>query len=218
MPSPGRSSACSCGVAGCSNGRPPRSRRPAPGSTLRGMYRWMSGGVALAGGAALVVAGFRRGLLAAGRAVPAAVGALARHRATGESAAGLRRRRSALRHRRPIPAPRRAAHLALLRDVHHGRGSRAAAGQLPGRSRARDRPPDIAHEHRALPAVGRRRPRLRMAGHPRRRGSARGDARDHEAPSSAFTATSTTGTTRATSIRWSPNSSPRSTAGISPGT
>ncbi len=40
-----------------------------------------------------------------------------------------------------------------------------AAGQLPGRSDAGRRPSDVAHQHRALPAVGRRRPRFRMAGH-----------------------------------------------------
>ena len=79
--------------------------------------------------------------------------AVARHRATGR----------ACRRWSPAPAPvsdadaralraDRAPHLALLRDLRDGRRSHAAARQLPGRSRAGARAPDLADQHRPLPA------------------------------------------------------------------
>jgi cyclic beta-1,2-glucan synthetase len=55
--------------------------------------------------------------------------------------------------RRPrVPAPARAAHLVFLRGLRGPRGQLASARQLPGRSPARDRPPDLAHQHRDAPA------------------------------------------------------------------
>ena len=60
------------------------------------------------------------------------------------------------------------------------------------------RPPHLADQHRAVPAVDGRRPRLRLDRHARDGRAARGDAGDDRAASSASAATSTTGTTRAT--------------------
>ena len=65
------------------------------------------------------------------------------------------------------PARRRAAELALLRDVRGRRGQRAAARQLPGGSAARGGPPDFAHQHGALPALDGVRARSRLDRHPR---------------------------------------------------
>ena len=134
-------------------------------------------------------------------------------RAAGEAALG----------RQPdLPPPHRAQDLALLRRVRDRRGPLAAAGQLPGGSQGRHRPPDLAHQHRPLPALHRGRPRLRLR-HPRRAGDAprehaRHDrragaprrarpqlVRDHDARSPSRRATSppsTAATSRPTSGRW----------------
>ena len=76
----------------------------------------------------------------------------------------------------------RAPHLALLRDLRDGGGPHAAARQLPGGPEAGRRAPDLADQHRPLPAVGGRRPRLRLDRNARDRRAAGGDARDHGAP------------------------------------
>ena len=114
------------------------------------------------------------------RAVPDLVDAVAGRRAMGEPAGERRRQHAALRRVHPRTTTHRPSDVAFLRDVRHDGAPWTAAGQLPGNSDAGRRPSDIAHEHGTLPAVGRRRPRFRMAGHARDRGSAGGDARDHE--------------------------------------
>ena len=71
----------------------------------------------------------------------------------------------------------RAPHLALLRDLRHRRRQSPAAGQFPGRSSPGHRAPDFAHQHRAVPAVHRRGPRLRLVRPARRARSHRDHAR-----------------------------------------
>ncbi len=75
------------------------------------------------------------------------------------------------------PAADREAHLALLRDLRHGRGQPPAAGQLPGRPARRGGAPHFAHQHRALSTVHRRGARLRLVRPARCAGSHRGHAR-----------------------------------------
>ena len=57
-------------------------------------------------------------------------------------------------------APGRAAHVAVLRDLRHGRRPHAAAGQLPGGPDSGPGPSHLPHEHRPLPAVHRRAPAI----------------------------------------------------------
>ena len=154
-----------------------------PRLDLRGFYRRMAGGVALAAGAAIVVAWAEAGCVADRSAVPDPVDAVAGRRAMGEPAAAASRFITPISDAdAQVAAAHRTPHVALLRDVRHGGRSHASAGQLSGRSEAGRRPSDISHEHRPLSAVGRRRPRFRLAGHARDRGAAGGDARDDERP------------------------------------
>src|SRR6185369_5025519 len=74
-------------------------------------------------------------------------------------------------------APDRPAHLALLRNLRHAVGEHAAAGQLPGGPQAGARAPDLAHQHRPLPALGGERARLRLGRHDRNRGADRSGVR-----------------------------------------
>ena len=55
------------------------------------------------------------------------------------------------------PARDRTPDLAVLRDVRDAGGQHAAARQLPGRPGAGPRPPDLAHQYRPLPPLGRER-------------------------------------------------------------
>ena len=57
------------------------------------------------------------------------------------------RREAARREQIDLPAQARAPDLGVLRDVRRRRGSLAAARQLPGRSRRRDRAPHVADQH-----------------------------------------------------------------------
>ena len=115
------------------------------------------------------------------------------------------------------PPPDRPPDLAVLRDVRRSGGPRAAARQLPGRSRPRCRPSHVADQHRPVPAGDRDRARLRLDRHARDGRAPRGDPRHDRGPQ-RFAGTSTTGTTRGTCTRSSPRTSPRSTAATSPGT
>ena len=74
-------------------------------------------------------------------------------------------------------ARHRATHLAVLHHLRHGRGSRAAARQLPGDARTGRRPPQLADQLRAVSAVVRCRPRLRLDRARRTCRSNRGDDR-----------------------------------------
>ncbi len=65
-------------------------------------------------------------------------------------------------------APDRAAHLALLRNLRDAGRQHAAARQFPGGPETGRRASDVADQHRPLPAVGRRRARLRLGGQHRR--------------------------------------------------
>ena len=111
-----------------------------------------------------------------------------------------------------VAPPHRPSYLAVLRDLRRPRGPRPPARQLPGRAGAGRRPPDVAHEHRAVPAVDRDGPRPRLDRHDRHGRATGGDARDDRPSCSGSTGTSTTGTTPATSIRSSPRTCRRSTA------
>ena len=188
-------------------------------SASLGVYRRMSGSVVIAA---------RRGLRGRRGWAPArgwialpfaaAVDCCAGHRAPDQRVAAGRRRVCRLpADERASSAPDRAAHLALLRDVRHGRRPHAAARQFPGRPaagawRIAPRRPTSAC------ICCRGQPRAISAGcgtarHRRAAGSDAGDACDS---CSASAATSTTGTTRATCARSSRGTSRRSTAAISP--
>ena len=113
-------------------------------------------------------------------------------------------------------SPRRAADMALLRDVRHRRGQHAAAGQFPGDPEAGHRPSDVADQHRSLPALRRRRARLRLGGNEGDRRTPGGDVRiDAEAPAiqGAF---SSIGMGRRICARSIPPTCHPSTAGIWP--
>ena len=112
-----------------------------------------------------------------------------------------------------------APDVAVLRGVRRPEDHAPAARQLPGGPGAGRRPPHVADEHRAVPAVDRDAPATSAGSAPLDDGrAARGARSRRSAGSSASAATSTTGTTRATSARWSPPTSPRWTAETSPGT
>ena len=86
------------------------------------------------------------------------------------------------------PALRDAA-LAILRQVRHAGHALAGAGQLPGRSRARDRDAHVAHEHRAAAALDHQRTRPRAdhrRGHDRATGTHVRDAGHHAPVSRTF--------------------------------
>ena len=144
----------------------------------------------MAAGVALAVAARRvRRRRAAGEPAPLAapfvVLWVARRRSSpGASACRLARRRvePPLAAATRAPAAHRPAHLALLRDLRRAGGPRAAARQLPGRPEAGRRAPHLAHQHRPLPAVDGRGPRLRLARPARHRRAPRGDARHDRAP------------------------------------
>ena len=95
----------------------------------------------------------------------------------------------------------RAQDLAVLRDLRRRRGPLAAAGQLPGRSRRPDRPPDLADQPGPAAALdpGRPRPRLSSAWAAWSSGWRRRSTRSSGWRSTG--ATSTTGTTRGRSSR-----------------
>ena len=113
-------------------------------------------------------------------------------------------------------AARRAAHLALLRNIRHRGRQHAAARQFSGGSRTGRRAPHLADQYRPVSPLDRRRARFRLAGDARTRwsGSKRHSRRWRSW--SAFAAISTTGTIRATCARWSRNISPRWIAAILP--
>ena len=116
------------------------------------------------------------------RALHRGVAKRAGDRALGERGAGRCRQSGDLRVRCASTAADRAAHLALLRDVRHRRRQHAAAGQLPGGSRARRRPSDIADQYRSSPALDCRCPRLWLDRHVGGRGTSRGNVCDPGAP------------------------------------
>ena len=106
----------------------------------------------------------RRRRLAGGGAARGAVDRIAGRRpmdkpiaARGGSVIGLGSRRARLE-------ADRAPDVALFRDLRHGGGPHAAAGQFPGRPNAGTRPPDLAHKSRPLSSLRGQRPRLRMGG------------------------------------------------------
>ena len=124
----------------------------------------------------------RRRRLAGGGAVRGAVDRIACRRsmdkpipARGGSSVGLGGRRARLE-------AGRAPHVALLRDLCHGGGPHAAAGQFPGRPNTRTRPPDLAHQSRPLSSLRSQRPRLRMGGNDRDRRALGSNARNDERP------------------------------------
>ena len=106
-----------------------------------------------------------------------AVGAGTRH--VGQPLAARRAAARGLRSGRAGSAPRRAADLALLRDVRDAGGQHAAARQFPGRPEAGCRAPDVAHQHGTLSALRGRGPRLRLGRHDRDRRAAGNDDRVH---------------------------------------
>ena len=120
--------------------------------------------------------------LAGGGAVRARLDRRAGDRALDEPVAARRRPPAGLGCGRPRAAPGRAPHLALLRDLRHGDGPHAAAGQLPGRPEAGRRAPHLAHQPRPLPALRGQRPRLRLDRDDRDRRAAGSDARDDGRP------------------------------------
>ena len=74
------------------------------------------------------------------------------------------------------------SYVALLRDVRHGGGPHAAAGQFPGRPKAHSRPPDLSHQSRPLSSLRGQRPRLRMGGDDRDYRALGSNARNDEQP------------------------------------
>ena len=76
--------------------------------------------------------------------------------------------------RHPCAAHRGAAHLALFRDLRHGRAPQSAAGQFPGKPGAGGGAAHVADQYRRLSAVGRLGARFRLdqpvrCHHPHRR-------------------------------------------------
>ena len=72
----------------------------------------------------------------------------------------------------------RASHMAVLRDLRGHQRARDATRQLPGRPATARRPPHVADQHRRVPPLHRRRPRLRLDRNARDGRTARGDDRD----------------------------------------
>ncbi len=193
----------------------------ARGSTSRGFYRRMAGGVALARRR-----GRRRGRgrrRTPGRSALPFVLAVARCRRRSRAGSSLPPR--VARPRSPVsPADARALRLIARRTWRFfetfvdADGQHAAARQLPGGPEAGRRAPHLADQPRPLPPRPRS-PRATSAGSARSRPSSGWRRRSRRwAGSSASAATSTTGTTRATCGRSSRSTSPRSTAATSPGT
>ena len=139
-------------------------------------------------------------------------------RVVAEPAARAAARRGSPPSDRAFLRTRRAADLALLRDVRRRRRQLPAARQLPGRSAARRRAPHLADQHR--PGAARQPGRVRLRLHHGRRGDRRARrARSRRSTScSATAATSSTGTTRARSSRCARCTSRPSTAATSPAT
>ena len=149
---------------------------------LAGFYRQMAGGVAIAVATAVLVLALKPG--AAWIAAPFVVLWLLSpaRRPMGQPATPRIGRRAALGRRRRGAPPDRPPDLAVLRDVRGPGGPRAAARQLPGRSRAGRRASHLADEHRDVPAGDRDGPRLRLDRDARDGGAPRGDARDDRQP------------------------------------
>ena len=184
--------------ATCSNGRPPRRRRPAmtstsPASTGGWPAAWRSrpSPAFWSSPSSRAPPGSPRRSSCCGCCRPS----IARWVSLPAAESAAEQLSAADVERAP---PDRPPHLAVLRDVRRPRGPRAAARQLPGRPAAGRRASHVADEHRHVPAGDRHRSRLRLDRHARDGRAARGDARDHRRASSASAATSTTGTTRAT--------------------
>ena len=118
-------------------------------------------------------------------AVPPAVGALPPGGPLGEPAPAPVADAAALSRGPHGPPLDRASYLAVLRGLRRPRRHLPASRQLPGRSEAGPRPPHLSHQHRALPALGGRRTRLRLARYPRHPRSSRRDA-GHDAPPRAL--------------------------------
>ena len=90
------------------------------------------------------------------------VDAVAGYCAMGKPAAGNRGHQGDLARRRDGAAADCAAYVALLREVCDGGRQHAPAGQFSGRPEARAGASDVTNQHRALPAIDRRRARLRL--------------------------------------------------------
>ena len=90
------------------------------------------------------------------------VDAVAGYCAMGKSAAGNRGHQGDLARRRDGAAADCAPYVALLREVCNGGRQHAPAGQFSGRPEARAGASHVANQHRALPAIDRRRARLRL--------------------------------------------------------
>ena len=177
-----RSSVSSSAGGICSNGSPRRRRRSGHVSTsTASIDGWAEASSSRHRGRD------RRGTVGAGAwpiAAPFVVLWIASpaDRAMDQPLAARGRSPRDLRSRRPRAAAGRAAHMALLRDIRHGDGPHAAAGQLPGGPETRPRPSDVARPISAsiscLPS-----PPATSAGSERARPStARGHARDDGPP------------------------------------
>ena len=110
---------------------------------VRGFYRRMAGGVALAAAAAVIVAMRRARGLADRGSIRDPVDAVAGRRAVGEPSAARGGPQAGLRRGRARTAADRTPHLALLRDLRHGGGSHAPSRQLSGRPEAGGGPSDV---------------------------------------------------------------------------
>src|SRR5262252_4774696 len=116
------------------------------------------------------------------RAVRRALGAVPRGAALDQPSGRHPASRRARRRRTAAHRGDDAAELAILRDLRDRGGQLAPARQLPGRSATGRGAPNVAHQHRRLPALdgGRARPRLHR--HARRGGSRRGNPVDARGP------------------------------------
>ena len=207
----------SSAVVACWNGgpratpngaRPPVSRAPTrPCGSCRTLAVVVTTGLALRHPGALPVAG---PVIVLWMLAPATSWWLSRADTSAPS--------RAVRRRLGVPAHRRSAHLAVLRDVRRPRRQLPAARQFPGGSAARDRAPHVADQHR--PGASGEPGSLRLRLRHRRRGH-RPDEADAWRPwtgCSDTAGTSTTGTTRARLSRCGRSTFRRSTAATWPAT
>ena len=100
----------------------------------------------------------RRRRLAGGGAVRGAMGRITGRRPMDKPIAARGGPVIDLGSRRARLEADRAPNVALFRDLRHGGGPHAAAGQFPGRPSAGTRPPDLTHQSRPLSSLRSQRP------------------------------------------------------------